>query len=192
MRFIITLLLVTSLITGSVYGKTPNKVEKERAVKSLTILDEPNKADSTIEEDPPQVVQTERVPIHNFSIPHTEEDVYLLAQLITQEAGGQVREGQIGVGNVVLNRVLSEHFPDTVRDVIYDDGQFSGAEYVAYVTPTDLSLEIAENVLSGVEYVFYDDPYILFFRNPGAGNESDWGEYKYYVTIGDHAFYSYK
>ncbi len=187
METIITVLLIMALTIQ------PPVVEKQ------TEKTAPLKSNYTqqfnIEEDIPAPVPdseiVEREPIYNFSIDYTEEEVYLLAQLITQEADGQPREGKIGVANVVLNRVLSEYFiEDNVTDVIYAEGQFSGAQCVKYVEPTEDALEIAQNVLDGKEYVFYHNTDVLFFRNPGEGNESDWGQYPWYVTIGDHAFYT--
>lgn len=49
-----------------------------------------------------------------------EEDVYWLSRLVYAEAGGESLEGKIAVGNVVLNRVESDEFPDTVKGVIFD------------------------------------------------------------------------
>lgn len=52
-------------------------------------------------------------------------DAALLAALIQCEAGGESYEGKIAVGSVVMNRVSSSHFPNTVAGVIYQGGQFS-------------------------------------------------------------------
>lgn len=51
---------------------------------------------------------------------YDENDVRWLSRLIYAEAGGECLEGKIGVGNVVLNRVASDDFPDTVEGVIFD------------------------------------------------------------------------
>ena len=51
----------------------------------------------------------------------------LLAALIFCEAGNQPYEGQVAVGAVVMNRVNSGQFPDTITDVIYQSGQFTPA-----------------------------------------------------------------
>ena len=66
-------------------------------------------------------------------------DRYLLANLIYCEAGGEPYEGQIAVGAVVINRVLSSRYPDTVTGVIYQHAQFSP------VGSGRLSLALAEN-----------------------------------------------
>lgn len=54
-------------------------------------------------------------------------DVLLLAALIQCEAGSDVYEGQVAVGAVVMNRVKSSAYPNTVRDVIFASGQFTPA-----------------------------------------------------------------
>ena len=54
-----------------------------------------------------------------------EGDRYLLANLIYCEAGGEPYEGQLAVGSVVINRVLSSRYPDSVLGVIHQSGQFS-------------------------------------------------------------------
>lgn len=52
-------------------------------------------------------------------------DLSMLAALIQCEAGGESYEGKLAVGSVVMNRVSSSHFPNTVAGVIYQAGQFS-------------------------------------------------------------------
>ena len=55
----------------------------------------------------------------------TEEDLYLLANIIYCEAGCEPYIGKVAVGSVVMNRVASDKQPDTIREVIYAKGQFS-------------------------------------------------------------------
>ncbi len=52
-------------------------------------------------------------------------DSAMLAAIIQCEAGGESYEGKLAVGSVVLNRVSSSHFPNTIAGVIYQGGQFS-------------------------------------------------------------------
>ena len=51
----------------------------------------------------------------------------LLAALIQCEAGGEIYEGQVAVGAVVMNRVRSSAYPNTIHGVIYASGQFTPA-----------------------------------------------------------------
>lgn len=60
-------------------------------------------------------------------IPYTPDDLDLLSRLITVEAGGEAYEVQVAVGAVVMNRVESNRFPDTLADVIFARGQFPPA-----------------------------------------------------------------
>ena len=57
----------------------------------------------------------------------TASEVDILAALIQCEAGGESLEGQIAVGSVVMNRVRSAAYPNTITDVIYASGQFTPA-----------------------------------------------------------------
>src|SRR5689334_20279269 len=50
---------------------------------------------------------------------YSDADVHLLAQLINAEAKGESFEGKVAVGDIVLNRVKSDKFPNTIRGVIY-------------------------------------------------------------------------
>ena len=61
------------------------------------------------------------------SIEATASDVELLAALIECEAGSKNYEGMLAVGSVVVNRMKSRHYPDTLRGVIYQSGQFTPA-----------------------------------------------------------------
>lgn len=53
-------------------------------------------------------------------VPYTKEEKDLLARLITAEATGQPYEAMVAIGGVVINRVQSKDWPDTITDVIYD------------------------------------------------------------------------
>lgn len=113
-----------------------------------------------------------------------EGDRYLLANLIYCEAGGESYTGQVAVGSVVMNRVLSSVFPDTVVGVIYQNKQFSP------VASGRLALALAENratascyqaadaVMSGTTNVSN----CVYFRTPVEGVTPRY-------TIGGHIFY---
>ena len=77
------------------------------------------------EEPPVEPEQENRYAELHFS----DEDVYILACLVYHEARGESFEGQVAVVEVVLNRMLSDYFPDTVEEVVFqkygDVWQFS-------------------------------------------------------------------
>ena len=118
---------------------------------------------------------------------YTKEDVYLLAQLINHEAHTEGLNGWIAVGEVVKNRLHSEHFPSTLREVIYQKGQFAYSDEIENMVPTEEEIEVAENVLHGrLEILGNDD--VLFFRNANGSKEA-WGDYRWFAEINHHEFY---
>lgn len=114
------------------------------------------------------------------------DDAYLLACLVTCEAGNQSYEGKLAVANVVLNRVASSRFPNTISGVIYQSGQFGPA----YTTlpgrlqsgPDAESQKAANAALAGTNIV----PGYLSFGIVGTIDTSALNSYK---TIGAHTFY---
>lgn len=112
-----------------------------------------------------------------------EGDRYLLANLIYCEAGNQPYAGQLAVGAVVINRVLSSKFPDTVVGVIYQNKQFSpvgsGRLQLALTAnkATQACYQAADEAMSGVTNVGN----CLFFRTPIDGLTG--------IAIGGHVFY---
>lgn len=112
-----------------------------------------------------------------------EGDRYLLAVLIYCEAGGEPYEGQVAVGSVVINRVLSSVYPNTVSGVIYQDWQFSPvksgryAYYLSIGKTTQSCYNAADAAMSGLTNVGT----CLHFRTPIEGLSG--------IQIGHHIFY---
>lgn len=121
---------------------------------------------------------------------HNAVDFYWLSRIISAESRGEPMEGQIAVGNVVLNRVSSGDFPDSIPEVIFDDENGVQFEPVSNGTvagePTELSLEAARRALSG-ENTAGD---ALYFFAP-ALSQGAWidSSRTYRQTIGCHRFY---
>ena len=119
------------------------------------------------------------------------DTLYWLSRIIYAESGNQSLAGQIGVGNVVLNRVASPLFPDSVFEVIFDRSygvQFSPVENGSiYSVPDDEAVVAAKLALDGANTVGES----LYFVNPyiGAGG---WfaANLSYVTSIGDHVFYA--
>lgn len=112
-----------------------------------------------------------------------EGDRYLLANLIYCEAGGEPYAGQLAVGSVVMNRVLSSKFPDSIVGVIYQRRQFSP------VASGRLDLALASNKATAACYKAADEAMsgvtnvgnCVFFRTPIEGLTG--------TQIGGHIFY---
>ena len=121
---------------------------------------------------------------------YTEEDLYWLSRIISAESRGESLLGQLAVGNVVLNRVASSQFPNTIKEVVFDDKDAIQFEPVAngtvYDAPTEQSVLAARLVLNGTSVV--DD--CMFFFNPSL-SQGLWIRQNctYYSTIGCHQFY---
>lgn len=119
------------------------------------------------------------------------EDLYWLSRIIYAEAKEQPLAGLIGVGNVVLNRVESDSFPNTVFDVIHDREytvQFDPAATGSVKgEPDELSVIAACLCFEGYNTVGDS----LYFVNPITG-DSSWFESSltYVTTIGGHDFYA--
>ena len=107
----------------------------------------------------------------------TAEERELLARVVYAESNTETLEGQIAVAQVVLNRVRSESFPDTVSEVIYQERQFSTAPILSRVTPNETNYEAVDAAFE-TEVVPYD---VLYFSR-GAENDRVWGQ------IGAHVF----
>lgn len=110
-------------------------------------------------------------------------DRYLLANLIYCEAGGESYAGQLAVGAVVINRVLSSVYPDSVVGVIYQGGQFSPvasgrlAAALADNKATESCYQAADEAMRGSTNVGN----CVYFRTPIEGLSG--------INIGGHVFY---
>ncbi|MDR2266464.1 MAG: spore cortex-lytic enzyme [Christensenellaceae bacterium] len=112
-------------------------------------------------------------------------DVYLIARCVHGEARGEPYTGQVAVAAVVLNRVRSAQFPNTISGVIYQplaftcvsDGQIN-------LTPNDSALRAAHDALNGW------DPTsgCLFYYNPKTATSAWMRTKTTYLTIGRHVF----
>lgn len=116
--------------------------------------------------------------------------IYWLSRIISAESRGEPFEGQIAVGNVILNRTEDGSFPDTVYGVIFDrkfGTQFTpAATGSVYNDPTDSAVLAAKAVLEGVEVV---EDALFFCAN--RVNQGSWmaNNREYVETIGNHVFY---
>lgn len=111
----------------------------------------------------------------------SEGDLELLSTIIYCEAGNQSYEGQLAVGSVILNRVASSSFPNSISGVIYESGQFSPVASGRFAHALAAGLgsrceSAAREVLNGRRNVD-----CLYFRVDTGGIDG--------IVIGDHVFY---
>lgn len=118
---------------------------------------------------------------------NTGDMVDLLARLINGEARGEPYKGQVAVGAVVMNRVKSSEFPDTISGVIYQKGQFScvtDGQFDKAIDENSTVYKAAREALNGA------DPTngCIFFYNPKTTKSKWLYTRKTVVTIGSHRF----
>lgn len=112
-------------------------------------------------------------------------DVNLLSRLIYGEARGEPYTGQVAVAAVVLNRVKSSSFPNTVAGVIYQKGAFDVvSDGQINMTPNDTAKKAAQDAING-----WDPSYgaIYYFNPSTATNKWIWSR-PLTVVIGKHRF----
>ena len=123
---------------------------------------------------------TDSTATSSAAVSASASDTQLLAAIIECEAGGEPYAGQLAVGAVVMNRIKSSSYPDTMEEVIYQSGQFSPAmsgwldRVRANQGYTEVAMQAAEDALAGSNPI--GD--CLYFSVGGYG-----------TRIGDHLFH---
>ena len=116
---------------------------------------------------------------------NNSSNVNLLARAIYGEARGEPYTGQVAVGAVILNRVKSSKFPNTIAGVIYQSGAFDAvSDGQINLNPDSTSKKAAQDALNG-----WDPSYgaIYYFNPSTATNKWIWSR-PLTVTIGKHRF----
>ena len=108
----------------------------------------------------------------------TEDEVNLLAAVISAESRGEPYEGQLAVGCVILNR-LDTGWEDNIHDVVYAPGQFASPHWEY----SETALQAARECLQG-NRIFPEG--VVFFQQKKL---SVWFDADWYCTIGHHNFY---
>lgn len=122
---------------------------------------------------------------NSSSSSNNTSNVNLLARLIYGEARGESYTGQVAVGAVVMNRVKSSSFPNTVSGVIYQSGAFDAVkDGQINLSPNDSAKKAAQDAING-----WDPSYgaIYYFNPATATNKWIWSR-PMTVTIGKHRF----
>ncbi len=112
-------------------------------------------------------------------------ELYLLAKCIHAEARGEEYIGKVAVGAVVLNRVASPDFPNTIYGVIYQPWAFTAVhDGQINLEPDAASYQAATDALNG-----WDPTYgCLYYYNPSTASSSWIFNRKTVVTYGEHVF----
>ena len=112
-------------------------------------------------------------------------DLTLLARAVYAEARGEVYTGQVAVAAVILNRVKSSSFPNTISGVIYQPGAFTCvSDGQINLTPNETAKKAAQDALNGW------DPTsgALYYFNPKTATSKWIWSRPEIITIGRHRF----
>ncbi len=114
----------------------------------------------------------------NQAIIDSADDITLMAAIIQIEAGSELYEGQVAVGSVVMNRVRSGSYPNTIGGVIFARGQFATSRMSSVISkgPKASCIQAAMDAMAGVDTTGG----ATHFRR--AGNKAG-------LIIGHHVFY---
>ncbi len=115
----------------------------------------------------------------------SSNDLYLLAKCVYAESRGEPYTGQVAVAAVILNRVKSPSFPNTISGVIYQPYAFTAVnDGQINLTPNSTAYKAAQDALNG-----WDPTYgCLYYYNPATATSSWIWSRKTVVTIGKHVF----
>ena len=121
----------------------------------------------------------------NVESNNNSSDVYLLARCIYGEARGEVYLGKVAVGAVILNRVKSANFPNSVSAVIYQPGAFDAvADGQINLTPDEECIRAARDAFGGW------DPTngCLYYYNPKTATNKWMLSKEVTLVVGNHSF----
>lgn len=127
----------------------------------------------------------EKLGLSDGSSSQSSNDVYLIAKCVYAEARGEPYVGQVAVAAVILNRVKSPDFPNTVAGVIYQPWAFTAVhDGQINLEPNDTAYQAARDAMNG-----WDPTYgCLYYYNPEVAT-SEWiFTRQTVVTIGKHVF----
>ena len=133
----------------------------------------------------PKTASTLGVTLNSEEVAQSGGDLYLLAKCVYSEARGEPYEGQVAVAAVVLNRVESPQFPNTIAEVIYQPWAFTAVhDGQINLEPNSTAYSAAKDAMNG-----WDPTYgCLYYYNPTTAT-SEWiFSRTTVVTIGKHVF----
>lgn len=168
-----TVFLVTALGTQMVLQEMGRRTVKDTEKEKVNLEKEVTKLEDYISNKEKEDAEKSK-----------QEDINILARLIYAEAGNQSILGRQAVAQVVLNRVKSWKFPNTIKEVINQKSQFHGVySKNFYEEPTNENLKIAEEIINGKKVIPEDVVYFKTNTDP-----TKW-KMKVYTVIDNHTFY---
>ena len=177
--------------------KSQSQESAEQLIDSQPQKEEENNENSLQQEDTKEETKENDTSSNNQSkndVSETKEDVsktnesdinnaelMLLAKLIYLENGNNTDLAQLLTGNVVLNRVASSKYPNTIKGVIYQKGQYSVASKISKTVPSDRAIKNAKRLLSGERFCPKNVIYQSRFKQGSGVYKKIKGEYFCYA-----------
>lgn len=158
------------------------RIEKEQAEKEQAEKERLEKEQAAEQAKDLQVTENEQpepqpVAASNISL--------LFAQIVHAETNGEPYTGKVAVAEVILNRVKSNQFPNSVEEVVYQSGQFSPvSDGSINNNPTEEDYRAIAEAESGSNYA----QGALYFYNPEIATARDLDAFTTITTIGGHTF----
>lgn len=131
-----------------------------------------------------EVIQAETIEPIVYKYNVTPEEREMLARLVYLEGNTESLACQKGIVSVVINRLNSGYWGNTLHSVIYAKNQFTPAKRIPYVTPNSTNYEAVDHVL---QYGVTLPEYVLYFR---ANYHHRWSGYRWYIQI-DRTYFGY-
>lgn len=124
-------------------------------------------------------------PSQSGSSSYTSSDLYLMAKAIHAEGRGESYTGQVAIGAVIMNRVKSPSFPNTIAGVIYQPGAFTAvSDGQINLEPNQTAYNAAKDAMNG-----WDPTYgCLYYYNPALATSAWIFNRQTVTTIGKHVF----
>lgn len=128
---------------------------------------------------------TQKPSSSSSSTSYTSSDLYLMAKAIYAEGRGESYTGQVAIGAVIVNRVKSPSFPNSIAGVIYQSGAFTAvADGQINLEPNQTAYNAAKDALNG-----WDPTYgCLYYYNPAVATSAWIFNRKTVTVIGKHVF----
>lgn len=164
--------------------------DKERVEAPVSIKKESKPTEPIVYFTETKVLPYEQKENATWKYKVSKDEMYLLEKIVMAEAEGEPYEGKLAVANVVLNRLRSSNYPDTIHDVIYQKSQFSPVSNgrLKAVEPNEDCERAAKEAIQGIKAVPDDT---LYFMNIKIATDQTVNKTKKKVKkIGQHTFFS--
>ncbi|WP_246941747.1 cell wall hydrolase [Bacillus pinisoli] len=187
--------MITIVTMGIGFTVPSDHINNEAVIDTQTkkVLEQLYEQDLAGEEMPTYQFLTQELSNHylneeearNQDILVSDEEKKLLARLVSAEAKGEPYKGKVAVAEVVLNRVEHEQFPDSIKEVIYEENQFEPVRNNSIQQPA------GQEAIKAVEEALHEQENqteALYFYNPDTASDNWIRDREVITKIGNHVF----